>query len=138
MNEFQQKIATEILVLVNNHNGHIFAYELDDFLYNTFGENQKEEFTFVISRLIEDYNLIYRSNAWLCLTSNGEIAVNLGVAKYIKKLHTNKRLDIRMKELEVISKLISIIKDSKTLFIMFITIIVNLILFLLRYAILLL
>ena len=138
MNELQQRIATEILILINNHNGHIFEYKLLDFLYDKFLENQKEEFTFVISRLIEDYNLIYQSNAWLCLTSNGEIAVNMGVAKYIKKLHANKRLDIRMKELEIISKLISIFKDSKTLLIIFITIIVNLVLFVLGYVIFLL
>lgn len=65
--------------------------------------------------MIEDYKLIYRSKSWICLSSNGEVAINLGISNYIRKIHSNQRLDIKMKRLEVISKILSIIKDSHTI-----------------------
>ena len=115
MNEKQNIIAEKILSVLKQSNGHIRESDLLDKLESVDNSFNQLESTFVISRMIEDYKLIYRSKSWICLSSNGEVAINLGISKYIRKIHSNQRLDIKMKRLEVISKILSIIKDSHTI-----------------------
>lgn len=115
MNKLQNDIACRALDLLNENNGHLSESTLLSLLENEFGMNNTREIWFVIIRLTNDYKLIYKSNSWLCLSSNGEVAANIGVNKYIQKLHTNARLDIKMKQLEVVSKWLSILKDSRVL-----------------------
>lgn len=115
MNEKQNIIAEKILLVLKESNGHIRESDLLDKLESVDNSFNQLESTFVISRIIEDYKLIYRSKSWICLSSNGEVAINLGISKYIRKIHSNQRLDIKMKRLEVISKILSIIKDSHTI-----------------------
>jgi hypothetical protein len=115
MNEKQNIIAEKILLVLKESNGHIRESDLLDKLESVDNSFNQLESTFVISRMIEDYKLIYRSKSWICLSSNGEVAINLGISNYIRKIHSNQRLDIKMKRLEVISKILSIIKDSHTI-----------------------
>lgn len=115
MNRMQDEIACKVLTLLNEHNGHLTKSGLLDRLEKEIPNNNDKEIWFVVNRLLNDYKLIYESNSWICLSSDGEVAVNIGVDRYIRKLHKNKRLDLKMKQLEVISKILSILKDSKVI-----------------------
>ena len=98
MNEKQNIIAEKILLVLKESNGHIRESDLLDKLESVDNSFNQLESTFVISRMIEDYKLIYRSKSWICLSSNGEVAINLGISNYIRKIHSNQRLDIKMKK----------------------------------------
>lgn len=60
MNEKQNIIAEKILLVLKESNGHIRESDLLDKLESVDNSFNQLESTFVISRMIEDYKLIYR------------------------------------------------------------------------------
>lgn len=115
MNENQDKIADYILRTLGEHNSHLKESTLLEMAESSFGTGSDAEVYYVLGRLLEDYKLVYRSKSWICLTANGEVAVSMGTRKYLRKLHGNTRLDLKLKRLEIMSKWLSILKDGKSM-----------------------
>lgn len=125
MNKQQDEIAEIILKNLIQHNGCLKESFLDanlTKLYGDTGEHKKNRF-FVKKRMIEEYDLIKRDGALLMISDNGETAHKIGIQKYLKELHSNQRLDVKLKRLEFWCKILTLINNWKT--IMFITIIVT-------------
>lgn len=116
MTDRQTQMAIKILQYLVAHNnyerdGNVYRYACDG---NTEDMDIERDYIYVVDSLEKDYRLIRREKAELRLTPDGEAAQRIGFEKYLKKIKSGKQLEITQKRLEVASKFLSIIKDSKT------------------------
>ena len=116
MTERQTEIAIKMLqYLVDNNNyerdGNVQSHACDG---NTEDIELECDYLHVRDSLIKDYHLIRREGAELHLTPDGEAAQRIGFKKYLRKIKKGTQLDITLKRMDVLSKSLAIIKDSKT------------------------
>ena len=116
MTERQTEIAIKILqYLVDQNNyerdGNVQSYACDG---NTEDIELECDYLHVRDSLIKDYHLIRREGAELHLTPDGEAAQRIGFKKYLRKIKKGTQLEITQKRMDVLSKSLAIIKDSKT------------------------
>lgn len=114
MNELQLNIAMEAIRTLGNQNGHSEISRLKGLLHQNFGFENRGEIAFVLSKLEKDYEMIYQQNNWYCLSIKGDTAIKIGIDRYFKKINSSHRIDLEMKRLEIISKVIDIAKNIKT------------------------
>lgn len=116
MTERQTEIAIKILqYLVDQNNyerdGNVQSHACDG---NTEDIEIECDYLHVRDSLIKDYHLIRREGAELHLTPDGEAAHRIGFEKYLRKIKKGTLLEITLKRMDVLSKGMAIIKDSKT------------------------
>lgn len=116
MTERQTEIAIKMLqYLVDNNNyerdGNVQSHACDG---NTEDIELECDYLHVRDSLIKDYHLIRREGAELHLTPDGEAAQRIGFKKYLRKIKKGTQLEITQKRMDVLSKSLAIIKDSKT------------------------
>lgn len=122
MNQSQTQIAVAILEVLSEHNGRAPYSGILAHITELFGDtNQvRGDRVYVINKLEVEYQLIRRQNALVFLSDNGELAKKMGFDRYIKDLHSNQRLDIKLKRIEFYVKVVELLKSSPAI-IMFVT-----------------
>ena len=116
MTERQTEIAIKILqYLVEQNNyerdGNVQSHACDG---NTEDIELECDYLHVRDSLIKDYHLIRMEGAELHLTPDGEAAQRIGFENYLRKIKKGTQLEITLKRMDVLSKGMAIIKDSKT------------------------
>lgn len=114
MNEQQESMAEFILQTISERDGCMNNSDLDRLFINKYGETvsaRKDRF-YVKSQLEEEYRLIRTKNALVLLSDNGHTAKRIGFHQYLAKLYNNKRLDIKLKQLEFACKMLAIMKEA--------------------------
>ena len=116
MTDHQTQIAIKILqYLADNNNyerdGNVYSYVCD---WNTDDRTLEGDYEHVRDSLEKDYRLIRREKAELHLTPDGEAAQRIGFEKYLKQVKKGKQLELTLKRMEIVSKFLTIVKDSKT------------------------
>lgn len=119
MDKKQDAIAEDILILLANNNGCFSEKDVDFFLLKKYGDSfsDRKNRLFVKERMLDDYHLIKRKNNLLMLSDNGETASRIGINFYLKYLHKNQRLDLKIKKLEFFCRVFEVLKQSHSLFI---------------------
>lgn len=115
MTDRQIQIAIKMLQYLSENNnferdGNVYGYACDG---NTENWEVEADYEHVRDSLIKDYRLIRREKAELHLTPDGEAAQRIGFEKYLSKVKNGVQLEVTIKRLEVLSKVVTIIKDSK-------------------------
>ena len=116
MTEKQTGIAIKMLqYLADNNNyerdGNVYSYICN---WDTSDRSMEGDYEYVRDSLVNDYRLIRREGAELHLTPDGEAAHRIGFEKYLRKIKKGTQLEITLKRMDVLSKGMAIIKDSKT------------------------
>lgn len=116
MTDRQTQMAIKVLKYLVAHNnyerdGNVQRYACNG---NTEDMDIERDYLYVVDSLEKDYRLIRREKAELRLTPDGEAAQRIGFEKYLGKTKKGKQLEITLKRLDVVSKLLAIFKDSKT------------------------
>lgn len=114
MNEQQTAMAEFILQTLSDNAGCMDKGHLDRMFINQYGETvpaQKDRF-YVKSQLEEEYKLIRTKGTMLLLSDNGHVAKRIGFHKYVTRLHKNQRLDIKLKQLELWCKMLTVAKEA--------------------------
>ena len=109
-------MAEFILQTLSERNGCLNNGDLDRLFINQYGETvaaRKDRF-YVKSQLEEEYKLIRTQGTMLLLSDNGHVAKRIGFHKYMTKLHKNKRLDFKVKQLEFWCKMLDLIQKMPT------------------------
>lgn len=116
MNEQQTAMAEFILQTLSDNAGCMDKGHLDRMFINQYGETvpaRKDRF-YVKNQLEEEYKLIRTKGTMLLLSDNGHVAKRIGFHKYVKKMHKNKRLDFKIKQLEFWCKMMDFIQKAPT------------------------
>lgn len=117
MTERQTQIAIKVLQYLSDHSNFERDYNVQVFACGGDNEELLDDYLHVKGSLEKDYHLIRTEKAELHLTPDGEAAQRIGFEKYLRKVKKGTQLDITLKRLDVLSKLATIFKDSKTLLI---------------------
>lgn len=125
MTDQQTQIAIKILqYLADNNNyerdGNVYSYVCD---WDTSDRSLEGYYEYVRSSLEKDYRLIRREKAELHLTPDGEAAQRIGFEKFLREVKSGKQLELTLKRMEIVSKFLTIVKDSKTVLLLVATII---------------
>ncbi|MBQ9655666.1 MAG: hypothetical protein IJV38_06545 [Prevotella sp.] len=115
MTNRQTQMAIKILQYLSDNNnferdGNVYTYICDG---NTESRELEGDYEYVRESLEKDYRLIRRERAELHLTPDGEAAQRIGFEKYIGKVKKGVQLEVTLKQLDILSKVVTIIKDSK-------------------------
>lgn len=117
MTEIQEQMAVTALNFVAEHNGVCTKNDLLRTLRLRHGDDNlaRASRVIVIDKLTQEIPLIRILNNLASLTENGETAQRMGFEQYMRRLHGNNRLDIRLKRMEFWIKLIELLDKSKVL-----------------------
>ena len=98
----------------NNHerDGNVHTYASDG---DTSDMEILDDYLYVKNTLQNDYHLIRTDRAELLLTPDGIAAQRIGFEKYLRKVKKGTQLEVTLKRLDILSKAITIIKDSKAI-----------------------
>lgn len=98
MTELQIKIANESLKYLQGGTNRVRESDLLEHLDEVFGYNASIDSFYVIDTLKKDYHLLDSlGQAWIRITSEGELAVTSGFEKYLDELKLDKELDKSVK-----------------------------------------
>lgn len=107
-------MAEFILQTLSDNAGCMDKGYLDRMFISQYGETvpaRKDRF-YVKSQLEEEYKLIRTKGTMLLLSDNGHVAKRIGFHKYVTRLHKNQRLDIKLKQLELWCKMLTVAKEA--------------------------
>lgn len=116
MTDQQTTIAVKMLQYITDNGnyergGNVYLYICD---WDTSDRSLEGDYEYVRNSLEKDYRLIRREGAELHLTPDGEAAQRIGFEKYLKSVKKGKQLELTLKRMEIVSKFLAIVKDSKT------------------------
>ena len=117
MTDRQTQIAFKILQYLSDNNNYEREGNVESFILSNNPDDMEffDDYLHVLGSLVKDYRLIRKEKAELHLTPDGEAAQRIGFDKYLNEIKTGKQLELTLKRLDVLSNLLSIIRDSKTL-----------------------
>ena len=132
MTELESKVSVTILETLAEHENLCYIGGVHDVLNKIYGDSHdaKRAKMYAFDKLENEYGLVSfigEKRNQIRLTDNGELANKIGFDKYIKKMHKNERLDIKLKRLDLAGKWIDLLDKSKTLIIIMLTLMAALI-----------
>ena len=120
MTEQQEKMAVLALDFIAKNNNAVSKNDLlkDMRVRNGDDNLARANRSIVYDKLTQELALVrLTGQSLISLTENGEVAQRMGFAKYMKRLHGQERLEVKIKRLDFWIKLIDLLDKSKILII---------------------
>ena len=120
MTKQQEKMAVLALDFIAQNNNAVSKNDLlkDMRLKNGDDNLTRANRSIVYDKLTQELALVrLTGQSLISLTENGEVAQRMGFSKYMKRLHGQERLEVKIKRLDFWIKLIDLLDKSKILII---------------------
>ena len=119
MTELQEQLAITALDLMAGSNGVCTKNDVLKEMRIKHGESNLVRVTrdIVLDKQTNEFALVRQNGNIISLTENGELAQKMGFSRYLKKMHKNERLDIKLKHMDFWLKVIDLLDKSKMLII---------------------